>query len=70
MLIESRIVIVNDDYSRDLGVRFGATVVQDNSGDGLLSFTGSSAGSDVITQSGIANLNNNGKSFPGNDAVD
>ena len=64
VLIESRIVIVNDDYSRELGVRFGATVVQDNSGDGLMSFTGTSAGSDVITQSGIDNINNTGSPFP------
>lgn len=64
VLIESRIVIVNDDYSRDLGVRFGATVVQDNSGDGLMSFTGTSEGSDIITQSGIDNINNTGSPFP------
>ncbi len=30
VLIESRVVIVNDDYSRELGVRFGATSVNDN----------------------------------------
>ncbi len=64
VLIESRIVIVNDDYSRELGVRFGATVVQDNSGDGLLSFTGTSAGSETIVQSGIDNINNTGTPFP------
>ncbi len=64
VLIESRIVIVNDDYTRNLGVRFGATVVRDNSGDGLLSFTGTSAGSDTIVQSGIANINNTGTPFP------
>ena len=64
VLIESRIVIVNDDYSRELGVRFGATVVQDNSGDGLLSFTGTSAGSETIVQSGINNINNTGTPFP------
>ena len=64
VLIESRIVIVNDDYSRDLGVRFGATLVQDNSGDGLFSFTGTSAGSDTITQSAINNINNTGSPFP------
>ena len=28
VLIESRVVIVNDDYSRELGVRFGATAVE------------------------------------------
>jgi type IV pilus assembly protein PilQ len=64
VLIESRIVIVNDDYSRELGVRFGATVVRDNSGDGLLSFTGTSAGSDIIVQSGVDNINTTGTPFP------
>ncbi|HKQ14726.1 MAG TPA: type IV pilus secretin PilQ [Steroidobacteraceae bacterium] len=32
VLIEARIVIVNDDYSRDLGVRFGANVAFDHGG--------------------------------------
>jgi type IV pilus assembly protein PilQ len=64
VLIESRIVIVNDDYSRDLGVRFGATVVENDAPNGLVSFTGSSAGSDIISQSGIDNLNNTGSAFP------
>ncbi|NIW24277.1 MAG: AMIN domain-containing protein, partial [Gammaproteobacteria bacterium] len=31
VLIESRIVIVNDDYTRELGVRFGSTIVKENS---------------------------------------
>jgi len=56
VLIETRVVIVNDDYSRELGVRFGATVVDDNSGNGLLSMTGSSAGSDSLV--GLPNLGN------------
>jgi len=32
VLIEARIVIVNDDYSRDLGVRFGANAAFDHGG--------------------------------------
>jgi len=64
VLIESRIVIVNDDYSRDLGVRLGATIVKDNSSDGLISITGSGAGSDVIVGSGLDNLVNTGTPFP------
>ena len=32
VLIEARIVIVNDDYSRELGVRFGATAALDHGG--------------------------------------
>jgi type IV pilus assembly protein PilQ len=62
--IETRVVIVNDDYSRDLGVRFGSTVVKDNSSDGLISMTGTSAGSESIVESGIGNLNTNGTPFP------
>lgn len=44
VLIESRVVIVNDDYSRDLGVRFGATMANDNNGNGLIGVTGTGAG--------------------------
>jgi type IV pilus assembly protein PilQ len=62
--IETRVVIVNDDYSRDLGVRFGTTVVKDNSSDGLISMTGSGEGSDTIVGSGIENLQTNGSPFP------
>ncbi|MEE9571075.1 MAG: type IV pilus secretin PilQ [Gammaproteobacteria bacterium] len=64
VLIESRIVIVNDDYSRELGVRFGATVVRDNNPNGLYSFTGTSAGSEIITQSAIDNINTIGTPTP------
>ena len=44
VLIESRVVIVNDDYSRELGVRFGATAANDNSGNGLIGMTGTGLG--------------------------
>jgi type IV pilus assembly protein PilQ len=64
--IESRIVIVNDDYSRDIGVRFGATMVQENSSNGMISMTGTSAGSDTMVSSALANLADpaNGTPFP------
>jgi type IV pilus assembly protein PilQ len=64
VLIESRIVVVNDDFSRDLGVRFGFTGVTDNSNDGLISVTGSGEGSSIITESAIDNLNTTGTPFP------
>jgi type IV pilus assembly protein PilQ len=64
VLIESRIVVVNDDFSRDLGVRFGFTGVTENGNSGLVSVTGSSAGSDIIVGSAIDNLNNTGNPFP------
>jgi len=63
VLIESRIVVVNDDFSRDLGVRMGVTYVNDRN-DGLISVTGSGTGSDTIVQSGIDNLNNTGQISP------
>jgi type IV pilus assembly protein PilQ len=62
--IETRVVIVNDDYRRDLGVRFGATVVKSNTANGLLSMTGTGTGSDQIVNSGINNINTSGTPFP------
>ncbi len=65
VLIESRVVIVNDDYSRELGVRFGTNVVKDrNNGQGLVSLTGNGSGSDTIVNSGLTNLNSTGSPFP------
>ncbi|HXS79245.1 MAG TPA: type IV pilus secretin PilQ, partial [Gammaproteobacteria bacterium] len=51
VLIESRVVIVNDDYSRELGVRFGATAANDNSGNGLIGMTGSGVGAGAMVGS-------------------
>lgn len=66
VLIESRIVVVNDDFSRELGVRFGFTGVTDNGNSGLISVTGTGEGSDVIVGSALDNLNNplNGTPYP------
>ena len=64
VLIESRIVVVNDDYSRELGVRFGFTGITDNSDDGIISVTGSSEGSDIIVGSALDNLGNTGQPYP------
>jgi type IV pilus assembly protein PilQ len=62
--IESRIVIVNDDYSREIGVRFGATMVQENSSNGMISMTGTSEGSDTMVASALDNLASSGSPFP------
>ncbi len=64
VLIESRIVIVRDNFSRDLGVRWGATYVKSNGSDGLISTSGSAEGNDTVVQSGIDNINNTGSPFP------
>jgi len=64
VLIESRIVVVNDDYARSLGTRLGFTGVSDNSADGIISVTGTGEGSDIIVGSALDNLANTGQPFP------
>jgi type IV pilus assembly protein PilQ len=64
VLIESRIVVANDDFSRDLGVRMGATFVSERGNDGLLTITGSGEGANTIVGSGRDNLNSTGSAFP------
>jgi type IV pilus assembly protein PilQ len=63
VLIESRIVVVNDDFSRDLGIRWGFTGITDRS-DGLVAVSGNASGTDTIVQSGIDNINNGDPLFP------
>jgi type IV pilus assembly protein PilQ len=63
VLIESRIVVVRDDFSRELGIRWGVTYVNDTD-DGLVAVTGSGNGTDGIVRSGIDNINNTGQPFP------
>lgn len=60
VLIESRIVIANDDYSREIGARFGATAVGRTGDNGLVSTSGSTAGVDVP----VGSFLNNGRQFP------
>lgn len=51
VLIESRIVVASDDFSKDIGVRFGATAVDRRSGNGLLAIGGTAAGNNVLIDS-------------------
>ncbi|HUG98831.1 MAG TPA: type IV pilus secretin PilQ [Gammaproteobacteria bacterium] len=64
VLIESRIVVANDDFSRDLGVRMGVTYVTDRGQSGLISVTGSGTGTDTIVGSGLNNIQSTGSPFP------
>ncbi len=52
VLIESRIVIVNDDFSRELGVRFGGALVGDFGSDNGLMYLGNSGLDTVPGESG------------------
>ena len=64
VLIESRIVVANDDFSRELGVRMGGTYVKENGSDGIISISGSGQGNDIIVGSANDNLNDTGTAFP------
>jgi len=64
VLIESRIVIVNDDFQRDLGVRAGITGTNANGTDGLFMTSGTAAATDLGLSSAITNLGNNGTVYP------
>ena len=54
VLIESRIVVVNDDFERDLGARVGLTTVNSNGGNGIVTTTGTAAAEDTIVSSALA----------------
>jgi type IV pilus assembly protein PilQ len=64
VLIESRIVIVNDDFGRELGIKWGYTGIADKGSDGLYAVTGLAEGTDSIVNDfvnsgtvGLPNLN-------------
>jgi type IV pilus assembly protein PilQ len=63
VLIEARIVIVNDDFKRDLGARVGYTTAQSN-GSGIWTTSGSAAATDTTIASALANQAATGSSFP------
>jgi type IV pilus assembly protein PilQ len=64
VLIESRIVIANDDFSRNLGARFGVTNIQSNGTSGILSTTGTAAGNATTVDSALNNIQSTGSPFP------
>ena len=55
VLIESRIVVVNDDFSRDLGVRLGVTAFNESS-TGLTTISGTGSGTDNMISTYLENL--------------
>jgi type IV pilus assembly protein PilQ len=65
VLIEARIVVVSEDFSRDLGVRSGFTAKESNGNSGLFSTTGTAAGSETILGSALNNLASGGSATSG-----
>ncbi len=64
VLIESRVVIVNDDFSRKLGVRLGTTNVRAKGTNGLVAISGTAASNNTIVGSALTNLQTTGSAFP------
>ena len=64
VLIEARIVIVNDDFSRDLGVRAGYTGITSNGPNGALVTSGNANAVDTSLSSILTNLQNTGNVGP------
>jgi type IV pilus assembly protein PilQ len=63
VLIESRIVVVTDDFNRELGARVGLTTVNAN-GNGVVTTSGSAAATDSITSTAATNSATTGNPFP------
>jgi type IV pilus assembly protein PilQ len=64
VLIEARIVVVTNDYERDLGAVMGLTATRHNGSNGLYETTGTAAGIDQGVSSAITNIGANGTVYP------
>ena len=64
VLIESRIVIVNDDFTRQLGVRLGTTGVTTSGSNGLVAVSGDASSNNTIISSALTNLQAGKGAFP------
>jgi type IV pilus assembly protein PilQ len=64
VLIESRIVIVNDDFARDLGVRWGFTRFADDGAGDYMAISGSAQATDTMMGSVLDNLATTGNPGP------
>ena len=62
--IEARVVLVNDDFERQLGARLGLTNVYGNGNNGIITTTGTAAGEDTMIGSALNNLATTGKVSP------
>ncbi len=64
VLIESRIVIANDNFSKELGVRFGGSAVKRNGNNGIITTSGGVSATDTTTSSALNNIRSTGNPFP------
>lgn len=64
VMIESRIVIASDSFTRNLGVRTGVTGAQTNGTNGVVTMTGSAAGASNMAEQALDNLNAGTSALP------
>ncbi|HTT05912.1 MAG TPA: type IV pilus secretin PilQ [Steroidobacteraceae bacterium] len=64
--IEARIVVVSNDFERQLGSILGVTATHANGSNGLYETTGTASGIDTGVSSAISNLSSNGSVYPVN----
>ncbi len=64
VLIGSRIVIASDDFSKELGARFGVTNISANGVDGVTTVSGTLEGTSNVAQDVVNNAINTGNGFP------
>jgi len=65
VLIESRIVIASDNFSRELGAKFGISGAHQDGNGNVISTSGTLAGADQMTNVALANrLSGSGRSLP------
>jgi len=65
VLIESRVVIANDDFSRDMGVKFGVSGNRERA-DGLMVYSGNTTSTNATVLEAQTNILNTGSPFPVN----
>jgi type IV pilus assembly protein PilQ len=64
VMIDSRVVIANDDFAREVGIRWGATVVKRNGDYGVNTVSGSLRGTNDIVNDAVDNLQQTGQPYP------
>ncbi|MDH5710439.1 MAG: type IV pilus secretin PilQ [Gammaproteobacteria bacterium] len=64
VLIGSRIVIASDDFSKELGARFGVSEIQSHGVDGITTIQGNIAGTNAVIDQASANIAGTGIATP------
>ena len=64
VLIESRIVVATDSFTRELGTRFGVTAVGDNGDSGIIAGSGSASGTNTMANNALNNITSTGSPYP------